>query len=488
MYFSISNLILDGKGMLNMDHDIESLYAKLPYKVQKILINVEGWRIHRRRYPSYFTSVLHEYENFLDLNDNRRLTIMMHRLREHLCYHAMNSSYYNALFKRYGFKPEQIENPKDLGVLPIHYKSDILANMSDIITDVGRKSRIVHTSGTTGSGLQFPEPVKAELHKWAVWWRYRKMHGLDCNTWCSYFGGRTLLPPTISKPPYWHVCYPLRQVMYSMYHLSATTVKNYVEDLNRRQIPWIHGYPSTICLLASLMEQANLRLTYPIRTISVGAENLLVQQVEVITRVLGCRPIQHYGLTEPVANISLHPDGKLRIDEDYSFVELVEIPESDHQYRIIGTSLWNDGILFLRYDTGDVVTLYNPSATVFDGGMRQVESIDGRKEDYLVLPNGRWIGRLDHIFKDATTIAEAQILQEADLSVRVLFVPRSDFREGDIETLKAEFISRIGNEVSIRFERVGHIQRGPNGKIRFVISAATGNITSAISRPFAKGN
>jgi len=43
---------------------------------------------------------------------------------------------------------------------------------------------------------------------------------------------------------------------------------------------------------------------YPIRWITVGAENLLPQQADLIEQAFGARPRQHYGMAEAIANSS----------------------------------------------------------------------------------------------------------------------------------------------------------------------------------------
>ena len=45
--------------------------------------------------------------------------------------------------------------------------------------------------------------LAAIQEQWAIWWRYRRLHGLQFNTWCGYFGGRSVVPLTQKRPPLW---------------------------------------------------------------------------------------------------------------------------------------------------------------------------------------------------------------------------------------------------------------------------------------------
>ena len=43
--------------------------------------------------------------------------------------------------------------------------------------------------------------------------------------------------------------------MFSPIHLSIDTVENYYNELIKRNLKWIHGYPSQIALFASLIKE-----------------------------------------------------------------------------------------------------------------------------------------------------------------------------------------------------------------------------------------
>jgi phenylacetate-CoA ligase len=101
---------------------------------------------------------------------------------------------------------------------------------------------------------------------------------------------------------------------------------------------------------------------------------------------------------------------------------------------------------------------------------RVVDSIDGRKEDYVVLPSGARLGRLDHIFKDLTQIREAQIYQPNRETLIFRIVKRDDYTADSEQRLLEEARKRLGDEVSIQVEYLAALERGKTGKLRFVVS------------------
>ncbi len=90
-------------------------------------------------------------------------------------------------------------------------------------------------------------------------------------------------------------------------------------------------------------------------------------------------------------------------------------------------------------------------------------------------PDGRSIGRLDHIFKAQLDIAEAQILQETRESIEVRVVPRKSWSEASARSLNREIRSRLGEEIRVELRLVESIPREPNGKFRAVKSRVGGN-------------
>ena len=99
-----------------------------------------------------------------------------------------------------------------------------------------------------------------------------------------------------------------------------------------------------------------------------------------------------------------------------------------------------------------------------------VERIDGRIEDYVVTPDGRKIGRLDHIFKDMVTVRECQIVQETAGSLAFHLVRGPGYTPADEAALLAEARRRLGSSIGIDIVYRETLPRTPRGKLRFVVS------------------
>ncbi|HHW90071.1 MAG TPA: hypothetical protein GX745_04120 [Clostridiales bacterium] len=154
--------------------------------------------------------------------------------------------------------------------------------------------------------------------------------------------------------------------------------------------------------------------------------------------------------------------------EDIAAVEFIENPYGDGS-KIIGTTLTNYAMPFLRYDTNDIATFRETP----EG--RQILTIDGRSEDYIILKDGSKVGRLDHIFKELLAVKEAQIVQPKAGEAIFNIVRGENYTDIHEQQLLKEIYQRLGDKIEIKLNYVSSISRTQNGKLRFVISKVKEN-------------
>lgn len=322
----------------------------------------------------------------------------------------------------------------------------------------------VHTSGTTGSSFQFDTTLDCQQAQFACFWRCYQQHDIKFGTWQAQFSSRNVVPKRLSNPPFWRIDFFGKRYYMSAFHENDQNLGAYYSIIRKKRFKWISGYPSLMVLLAQWMNARGLKFDF-VESVTCGAENLYIHQSDAIERAFGVRPIQSYGQTENVAIFSEQPDGKILVDEDFSAVELLPTGEGADERCVVGTCLFNYATPLIRYCTNDVVTLGS-----FTGARREIKTIDGRSEDYLFLPDGTKIGKLDHLFKDTVHFKEAQIYQRKDYSVvlRVVGDPRSCVQDEAVAL--SEFNRSTGGIIPVEFEYLPAIQHTEAGKLRFVIS------------------
>jgi phenylacetate-CoA ligase len=452
-----------------VDDRLKALYDRSPRALQHLAVSAKGWQLQRRRRSGEFDQLLEDAMERMQFSESELRRYRERRLREFL-QTAADSPYWRAQFDRHGVDVTSKEPFDELSKLPILTKQEVKQANRQLRPDsISSKDLLdCHTSGTTGGGLQFVQTKRALREQWAIWWRYRRWHGIERDTWHGYFGGIPIVPLGTDSPPFWRVNYPGHQVMFSTYHLKPEHGETYVTEIDDRALPWLHGYPSALSLLANMMLDTNLSGSDSLRIVTIGAETLFDHQREAIERAFGVPVRQHYGLEEAVANISECPEGNLHVDEDFAHVEFVP-RESGEGYRIVGTNWTNPAFPLFRYDTGDIAMLAEDGCSCGRPG-RVVESLLGRRDDYVVLPDGARVGRLDHIFKDFEAVREAQIYQPDRERVVFRIVPGEGYDDDVESAVVAQARTRLGEDMDIDVTHVEEIERTDSGKMKFVVS------------------
>ena len=134
----------------------------------------------------------------------------------------------------------------------------------------------------------------------------------------------------------------------------------------------------------------------------------------------------------------------------------------------MATNILNKCFPLINYDTGDYVTVSKVQSCECGRPGKIVEKIDGRIEDYIILPDGRLAGRLDHIFKHAKNVKLAQIEQNNVSSIVIHIQKTSNYTAKEEKDILNEARSRLGDEIEINFDYNTYIQKDNNAKFRFI--------------------
>ncbi len=245
-----------------------------------------------------------------------------------------------------------------------------------------------------------------------------------------------------------------------------------VEFLNSHPFEFYSGYPSIIHMLAWHAGAAGLSLKSPPRAVFTGAENLLDFQRRQIQKFTGAILTDQYGCSEGCGNASHCPEFVYHEDFEFGIMEGgVELQKGNPARSILCTGFANDAFPFIRYEVGDTgVWQENDRACPCGRQSRAILRIEGRKDDYVVTPEGTQIMRFDYVFKDVLNVEEVQIVQEQLGEITVRAVRRPTYNSADEVAITREIQRWISPTLAVRFEYVQEIEREPNGKFRAVLS------------------
>jgi phenylacetate-CoA ligase len=450
----------------------EKIYHRFPLILQHLACSLEGWRLQKQRFGGAFPALLREAESRTFWSRDQIANFRDQRLRRFIRHCAATVPYYRRQFRELDLVPEDIRTLKDLQALPILTKKDVQEHYPELVSEAvpAPQRIIIHTSGTTGSGLQFATTSQAIQEQRSIWWRYRRWHGLNTDIWCGrILSARSLVPLSQTRPPFWRYNFPGKEILFSAYHMSPANLGAYVDKLRRSRPAWLHGFPSLLVLLAAYILETGADLGYQVRWVTTGGENLLPQQVSLIEQAFGVRPVQHYGMEEAVANISECDHGALHVDEDLAAVEFIPNPDGPG-YKIIGTNFSNPATPLVRYDVQDLVTLADDHPCPCGRPGRLVATLDGRLDDYIILKNGARLAGVESFFKDIINIREAQIYQKTPGEIVIRVVRGKNFSEADESAFLQKSHDVLGNDMDVLIEYVDKLARSRTGKLRFIIS------------------
>ena len=443
--------------------------------MQNLICTLYGWKEKRLRFNSAFFDFLDqlkksEHWSAEDISSykSKKLAKILSLAITHTPYYANRYSHLNAA---------QITSDS-LSDFSILMKSDLREHTESLISNnINKHSLIeVHTSGTTGTALTLFKEPSLVARQWAVWFRHRNRFQCAPDELHVNFTGKQVVPTEQSKPPYWRFNKPMNQYLLNMQHISPEKIADIVAFLNSISPKFYSGYPSIIAEVARLALAHNLPLKESSRPKFVfsGAENTLNYQKSAIEEWTGALVTDQYGLTEGNCNLSRCEYGNYHEDFEFCHIECADpeyLPDGRKKGRLIGTALHNFAMPLIRYDTGDIA-IWKPESYECPCGRKSavIESIEGRIDDAVILPDGRKIMRFDYLFKDTESIDEAQVCQFKQGEVVIKIVANSKHDIQVESRLKEDFKEWYCKETIVKIQQVDSIEKSATGKFRAVKS------------------
>jgi phenylacetate-CoA ligase len=455
---------------------LDSIYQRSPSWLQTLMLNAYAARLSRYRrgapYRAAVASLLESQfwpRNQLDEYRDSRIKSIVR-----LAY--QKSQYYREAMDSLGIQPSDIRGASDLPRLPLLTRETVRTHLRELLTASQPLKGWLHghTSGTTGSPLSLWYDRETCVMNDAVDWRQKVWGGMTNRDWIGIFLGRVIVPTARSAPPFWRVNTIHRQVWFSSFHLSEGNLNHYVNEIRRRGLRFLEGYPSTMFILAQHV--VNTGVSLPMQAVFTSSETLHQIQRETIEQAFGCRPFDFYGHAERTifaTECELH-SGK-HLAEEYGYTEVVNaagLPVDDGTPGyLVGTSYHNAAMPMIRYRTGDISTIRTDRCEC-GRSLRRIESVATKAEDIVVTPDGRLVSPsiLTHPFKPFPQILESQIIQDARNHILVKIVPSTEFSPAHQAQLLGEIARRLGSGMRIDVELVDAIPREPSGKFRWIIS------------------
>jgi phenylacetate-CoA ligase len=460
-----------------MGNALASAYAAAPVWLQNVMLSAYGMRLRFLRYGRQQRRYLEELGQTQWLSSEKLRALQLERLTAlvHHAYETVPLYQARALPRRLFTELEQLQE------LPLLAKDELRAPR-DVVTSSlwrGRRLSEVHTGGTTGKPLTIFCDRATLQRNYAFFARFREWAGMEAgggggqSARVATFAGRTIVSPSQTRPPFWRFNAAAKTMLFSSYHIAPDTLPAYVDRLRSFSPDLIDSYPSSLAPIARYVLEQGINDLRP-RAIITSSETLDAGVRRTIEAAFGCRVFDHYGAAEMAALVTQCDRGSYHVNPEFGIVEILTSgrPARPGELgEIVATGFVNPVMPLIRYATGDLA-IASPDGCACGRAFPVLERIEGRTDDVLVTPDGRWIGRLDPIFKGVSSLYETRIVQDRTDHVRIELVPLESFTLHDQETLVHELRQRLGPAMQIDVVRVTRIPRTAAGKFPAVVNLA----------------
>ena len=260
--------------------------------------------------------------------------------------------------------------------------------------------------------------------------------------------------------------------------LSAATLDEYHQELERFRPACIIAYASALGHLAEHLLARNYKPSYPTRCLVTGGEKLWSRHRSLIEEAFGKPVHERYGARDAgCLGVQLNPTDTLEYTLDWAAV-LVEPETLEADSPLLVTKLQADAMPMLRYRIGDIghfPTGHKPGHPTF-----VLPDVMGRVVDRISLPDGRWLHGIGvpHLLKDYP-VREFLFFQRADHSVQLQIVPQVDFDQSSLRRIQETLTANLPG-LDIQIELKDAVMRTKSNKWRPVISEVNSTSESSV--------
>jgi len=188
----------------------------------------------------------------------------------------------------------------------------------------------------------------------------------------------------------------LRELRCSPFHMSDEAMTLYADEVRRRDIHYLHGYPSALAIFAAFLDRGGRAPMTDIRGIFPISESLLPHQRTLLRAVFpNAAIVPFYGMSEKAAFAVEKPDtpGTYVFNPIYGLAELLDdkgrpLARPGARGRVVSTSFMTRGMPFIRYDTEDEAELVEAPGP-HNGYRLTVRGLASRwRQEFLVSRDG----------------------------------------------------------------------------------------------------
>ena len=438
-------------------------------RMSKLLLNVGQHNIYKY-YEKYKSTQGYSRE---DLEKLQR-----ERIKNILDYAYNNIPFYREKFDKCGVKPSDFVNIKDIEKFPTTSVDELRKAIKEKkIGKHARKTKLLATTGSTGTPFVFPINKEAEDERLGCMFRTIEWYGHELGVKNARFW-RTSKNKCLTSKIKENLLG--RRLELSIYDaddpegsfLDENKIKAYIEKIKRYKPEIIDGYVGAFVIIANYILENKVQGVSP-KSIVTGGEYLSFESRKLIEKAFRCKVYNRYGGTETSLMAHECEKGNLHIISDKLYLEVLkdDVPvQSGELGEVVVTDFTNMALPFIRFKVGDVALADDPKKVCACGrGLHLLKAVEGRINDLMILKDGRiLVSHVWHnLFRDYDGIKTFQVVQK-DYDLFHVNIVLND-KHLDLTNLKRE-VSKFLPNCKIEWYIRDKIAYGKGGKFRHSIS------------------
>ena len=358
-----------------------------------MIVSLKKYRIIRKVRSLLPVSISRNYRHYREIRNMLKKTgkfsqeefrnLQFQKLKYLIDYCWNNIPGYRNHWEKGDFHPDNLKTLDDIKTIPFISKKILNRQIDAFSNKTVKNLEIQKTGGSTGIPFGFYQQSrngiieKAFIHD--LWSRFYPE--INLKTKATILRGRKIKGDIQIDP--------MHGLILSSYNLSPENISYFVKVIEKYKTPILHAYPSSLFIMARIMQRHNIKLSHQFESIMLGSEVLYDFQKETINTVFNS-PICHwYGHAEKtVLAGNCEADDHLYIYPQYGITEIIapsgKYANPGETGEIIGTGFWNFATPFIRYRTMDYAERGETYNIKCDLPYPTMSKIEGRQQELII--------------------------------------------------------------------------------------------------------
>jgi phenylacetate-CoA ligase len=449
---------------------LQGVYDRCPSPARNLLTSARGWVLTRIRSAPETFELLRELRAHESWSTNEIVEFQIRELQR-----VLNEARGTVPFYR-DYAPLTIRNLGDWRRLPVVTRETVRENQDRLLSNATPSFRRISaaTTGTTGANLKVAYTEELARENWAFALRQWAWAGVEPRQPRITLFGARIVPASRTTPPFWTQNLPERQILLSIFHLSAKTAPAYLDFLCAQQGQILEGFPSVLGILADFALQRGQ--TIPMRVVFTTGEPLFPAVREKIEKAFGVRVFDSYGMTEYCGMIHECERGQMHLIPEYGFLEILdecnEPAEPGEEGDFVWTGFRNSAMPLIRYRIGDRGRWQVSDPCPCGRRFPLVVPTITRDSDILCCPDGRLFSprALNQLLKQSTSLRFCQFVQDRAEHVFVRGVAGNGHSHEDISKICLRLKQLLGSGMQVDTELAAEPLARAGGKIPLIVN------------------